>query len=1082
MKKGARRDKRRAAAHRLDIEAVGLVVLTIGAFLAGVLVPQLPSGELGRTVRTALTGRLGVGAYALPLPFLVLGALFLVRRSPRWWVRATLGYLLLVAGAWGVIAAAWPGAAGAWGLGLRERLGGAWGALAAVPAVVIASIGVDLLAGWPPTRLLRAALAAVVTGMKRTWRWLVTTREAARRRAAFQADVALARRALTELGRDLEALAELYPGSRELENWQGDVAESRARLGEATLAVLREVRADLAAWQSAVAGFAKDRAADLALQVDSEQARPPAGDDPFGARATTFEVWAADVKRQLADPIAQRGRAADAFDRLRKTLLLEGTALLERNRRLARERDLDKRALKGMSPRQLAGASQGHQRRLAELRAMEAEAEALEAVVTRFGGWRPLLAELGATLEVHQAHPLVADFHSTLASEIESQGRKLLGEREHVLAALRAVTQRAELDAEAAALRAAEERQAAEAAALAGEAFAGEALVYDAPAGPALTADGPAPDAAPPRRAGARWEAALIGDGELPAVDGEGEEGEEHDLMEVAASAEAAAGGAGHEAGTAGRTLGAAAGESGARPDPVAGDGRGRGSRTTSLASDAQAAPTPAAPEVGAIPIQVPPLELLDEPERPSLDPRATARENQERVRQIDDTLASFRLGGRVTSSVRGPSVTRFEVEPAPGEKISRFANLADDLALAMAVGSVRIEAPIPGKSVIGLEVPNAHRELVRFREAVASNSYRRSKARIPIVLGRSIDGDMMVGDLTRMPHLLIAGSTGSGKSVAVNTLISSLLYRFLPTEMRLLMIDPKMVELTPYDGIPHLLRPVVTNPADAAGVLLGTVTHMERRYKMMSKLGAKNLDQYNEKARSLDLPPLPFIAIIIDELADLMITSPKEVESAIMRLAQMARATGMHLILATQRPSVDILTSLIKVNVPARMAFAVSSSHDSRTILDSMGAERLIGMGDMLYYQPGLVKAVRLQGPFVSENEIQRLADFLRRQYFDDDFGEAYGADFDPPPADESTATGLIDWNDDKLRPAAELVINEGQASVSRLQRRLSVGHARAGKLMDSLEALGVVGPHQGSKPRDVLVQIDELPNIFGK
>ena len=451
-------------------------------------------------------------------------------------------------------------------------------------------------------------------------------------------------------------------------------------------------------------------------------------------------------------------------------------------------------------------------------------------------------------------------------------------------------------------------------------------------------------------------------------------------------------------------------------------------------------------------------------------------------MRQIDETLASFRLGGRVTSSVRGPSVTRFEVEPAPGEKISRFANLADDLALAMAVGSVRIEAPIPGKSVIGLEVPNAHRELVRFREAVASNSYRRSKARIPIVLGRSIDGDMMVGDLTRMPHLLIAGSTGSGKSVAVNTLISSLLYRFLPTEMRLLMIDPKMVELTPYDGIPHLLRPVVTNPADAAGVLLGTVTHMERRYKMMSKLGAKNLDQYNEKAKSLDLPPLPFIAIIIDELADLMITSPKEVESAIMRLAQMARATGMHLILATQRPSVDILTSLIKVNVPARMAFAVSSSHDSRTILDSMGAERLIGMGDMLYYQPGLVKAVRLQGPFVSENEIQRLADFLRRQYFDDDFGEAYGADFDPPPADESTATGLIDWNDDKLRPAAELVINEGQASVSRLQRRLSVGHARAGKLMDSLEALGVVGPHQGSKPREVLVTLDELPNVFGK
>jgi len=308
------------------------------------------------------------------------------------------------------------------------------------------------------------------------------------------------------------------------------------------------------------------------------------------------------------------------------------------------------------------------------------------------------------------------------------------------------------------------------------------------------------------------------------------------------------------------------------------------------------------------------------------------------------------------------------------------------------------------------------------------------------------------------------------------------LLYKFLPTELRFLMIDPKMVELTPFDGIPHLLRPVVTNPADAAGVLLGAVSHMERRYQMMSKLGTKNLDQYNQKARNLNLPELPFIVVIIDELADLMITSPKEVESAIMRLAQMARATGMHLILATQRPSVDILTSLIKVNVPARIAFAVSSSHDSRTILDGMGAERLTGLGDMLFYQPGLVKALRLQGPFVSESEIHQLGNFLRRQYFDDEFGEVYGADFDPPLLHDSAASGLVDWNDDKLREAAELVIQEGQASVSRLQRRLSVGHARAGKLMDSLEALGVVGPHTGSKPREVLVASEELPNIFGR
>jgi DNA segregation ATPase FtsK/SpoIIIE, S-DNA-T family len=485
---------------------------------------------------------------------------------------------------------------------------------------------------------------------------------------------------------------------------------------------------------------------------------------------------------------------------------------------------------------------------------------------------------------------------------------------------------------------------------------------------------------------------------------------------------------------------------------------------------------------VGGIPIQLPASDLLDPPEPAREDPGLLAREVRERVAKIDITLNNFKLEGRVVASVRGPSVTRFEVEPAPGEKISRFANLSDDLALAMAVGSVRIEAPIPGKSVIGLEVPNAQRELIRFREAVESLSFRRTKARLPLIVGRSIDGDMIIGDLARMPHLLIAGSTGSGKSVAVNTLIGSLLYRFLPTEMRFLMIDPKMVELTPFDGIPHLIRPVVTNPSDAAGVLLGAVAHMERRYKMMSKIGAKNLDQYNAKAKNLDLPELPFIIIVIDELADLMITSPKEVESAIMRLAQMARATGMHLILATQRPSVDILTSLIKVNVPARMAFAVSSGYDSRTVLDTMGAERLIGLGDMLFYQPGLVKPVRLQGPYVSEAEIAGVAGFLRRQFFEDDFVEAYASDFEPASPDDSDATGYVDWNDDKLRHAAELVINEGQASVSRLQRRLQVGHARAGKLMDSLEALGVVGPHTGSKPREVLIAFEELPNVFGK
>ncbi|WP_147372956.1 DNA translocase FtsK, partial [Calidithermus terrae] len=474
---------------------------------------------------------------------------------------------------------------------------------------------------------------------------------------------------------------------------------------------------------------------------------------------------------------------------------------------------------------------------------------------------------------------------------------------------------------------------------------------------------------------------------------------------------------------------------------------------------------------------------LLDPPEAPRHDPRVLEANTRRLAETIDAALKSFDVEAKVVGWARGPTVTRFELEPAPGEKISRVANLSNDLARALAAGSVRIEAPIPGKSVIGLEVPNAERDVVRYSEGIAGSSFVRSKERLPLVLGKSIDGEIWVRDLAKMPHLLIAGSTGSGKSVAVNTLISSLLFKFLPTELRFLMIDPKMVELTPYEGIPHLIRPVVTNPADAAGVLLGAVAHMERRYKMMSQVGARNLEQFNEKMKAVGEPTLPYLVIVIDELADLMITAPKEVEQAILRLAQMARATGMHLILATQRPSVDILTSLIKVNIPARMAFAVSSGFDSRTILDTVGAERLVGQGDMLFHQPGLPKPVRLQGPYLSEGEVHRLAEFLRQQSFEDAFGEAYGSDFDGPPnlGGEGGGGGEVDFSDPLLRKAAEVVIEEGYASVSRLQRRLSVGHARAGKLVDSLEAMGIVGPHQGSKPREVLITRDQLPEYFG-
>lgn len=489
-------------------------------------------------------------------------------------------------------------------------------------------------------------------------------------------------------------------------------------------------------------------------------------------------------------------------------------------------------------------------------------------------------------------------------------------------------------------------------------------------------------------------------------------------------------------------------------------------------------------PEIGALPVQRPSVDLLDPIPSSTLDTTALDIQARERGRWIDEAFGNFKVNAKVVEFARGPSVTRYEVEPAPGEKIARISSLSNDLARVLAVSGVRVEGNIVGKNVIGLEVPNAERESVHFHATVVNPAFRQSRAKLPLILGKTIDGEIYVGDLAKMPHLLIAGSTGSGKSVCVNVLISSLLFRYLPQELRFIMIDPKMVELTPYDGIPHLIRPVVTNPADAAGVLLGCVSHMERRYKMMSQIGAKNLEQYNAKVKQIGEPELPHMVIIIDELADLMITSPKEVESAIMRLAQMARATGMHLMLATQRPSVDILTSLIKVNIPARVAFAVSSGHDSRTILDTMGAERLIGMGDLLFSQPGLGKPMRLQAPYISETETARLTEFLRRQYFEDEFGTAYGADFDGivDLGGPTKSDAKMDFSDPLLRQAAEICIEEGQGSVSRLQRRLAVGHARAGKLMDMLEAMGIVSGNKGSKPRDILIHRDDLPEYFGR
>ena len=965
-----------------DLEALGLVLLAFGIFSGGLLVPALPTGEFGDMLRAGLVERIGLGSYLLPWPLLLLGSLFLLRKSPRSWPRLLAGYLITGLGAWLLAAQLQPALTGSWGEALRARGGGAVGVAGYLGSALIISLGLERIFALPPTAIARALLRAVVQTIRGTAKAIWAWRLKARAKAAFSADVALTRSALKEIDRDLAALRSLYPGSTELDKWRQAVGRTLSTLRRPDPAKLADAEADVRAWRDAVYAFTQDRAGELRQLLRAEGLED-------------FDTWARGSEAQLDEPVGGEIRSAVKLDAIRNTLLLDLTALAERYRRLTRERDLAEHALSDTTPHLLIKAYQAHHLRSAQYKSVTAAARDLTRDAHSLEDWRSLLDDLNA---LHQSHPesgRLHEFDEALAAELESKGREALSQMDgwrHALSTVREELTRTEVEA-------AEPGQEFEEAAW-------EHGAAESGAGSAETAADLAPSDIP---------------ADVPPA-----AAEQGALLEV---------------------------------------------RDADLT-----------PDGGGIPIQRPDLDLLDPAVTGDDDPVAQAREGRERVAKIDETLANFKLQGRVVASVRGPTVTRFEVEPAPGEKISRFAGLSDDLALAMAVGSVRIEAPIPGKSVIGLEVPNAKRELITFREAAEAPGFRRSRERLPLILGKSIDGEMIVADLAKMPHLLIAGSTGSGKSVAVSAIIGSLLFKFLPTELRLLMIDPKMVELTPFDGIPHLLRPVVTNPNDAAGVLLGTVAHMERRYKMMSKIGAKNLDQYNEKARNLDLPVLPFVAVVIDELADLMITSPKEVESAVMRLAQMARATGMHLILATQRPSVDILTSLIKVNVPARMAFAVSSGHDSRTILDTMGAERLIGYGDMLYYQPGLVKPVRLQGPLVSESEISALAGFLRRQYFDDDFVEAYGADFDPPPLDDSSASGLVDWHDDKLRDAAELVINEGQASVSRLQRRLQVGHARAGKLMDSLEALGVVGAHVGSKPREVLVTIDDLPSIFGR
>lgn len=448
-------------------------------------------------------------------------------------------------------------------------------------------------------------------------------------------------------------------------------------------------------------------------------------------------------------------------------------------------------------------------------------------------------------------------------------------------------------------------------------------------------------------------------------------------------------------------------------------------------------------------------------------------------------TLASFGVETRLLDISRGPSVTRYELQPAAGVKISRITGLADDIALNLAAAGVRIEAPIPGKAAVGIEVPNKKSSPVDMHSILSSQTYKTSKSPIIIPLGKDIAGSVQIADLTKMPHLLIAGSTGSGKSVCINSIIISMIFHSSPEEVRLVLIDPKVVELSDYNGIPHLLMPVVTEARKASGALGAQVAEMERRYQLFAANNVREIKSYNRLAEGdATLEKLPYIAIVIDELADLMMVAGKEVEDYICRLAQKARAAGMHLIVATQRPSVDVITGLIKANIPSRVAFAVSSQIDSRTILDGAGAEKLLGMGDMLFMPVGANKPIRIQGTYVKDEEIAAVLEYVKQDTVAQ-YDESMIADMEKMA---STAGGKSaggdaaaqDDHDPMLKTAIEAVIDAGQASTSMLQRRLKLGYARAGRIMDTMEQLHVIGPYEGAKPREVLITRSQYLEMF--
>lgn len=474
---------------------------------------------------------------------------------------------------------------------------------------------------------------------------------------------------------------------------------------------------------------------------------------------------------------------------------------------------------------------------------------------------------------------------------------------------------------------------------------------------------------------------------------------------------------------------------------------------------------------------ELPPSTLLDS--IPSADQSGEYQKIEKNIGVLEQTFKSFGVDAKVVKASLGPAVTKFEIQPAVGVKVSKVVSLTDDIALALAAKDVRMEAPIPGKSLIGIEVPNSTVSTVSFRDIIEAQPSHPDKL-LEVPLGRDISGMVQSADLAKMPHLLIAGSTGSGKSVAINGIISSILMRAKPHEVKLMMIDPKMVELNVYNGIPHLLTPVVTNPRKAAQALQKVVQEMEFRYEKFAAAGVRNISGYNELVIQRNLedgenrPILPFIVVIVDELADLMMVASNEVEDAIIRLAQMARAAGIHMILATQRPSVDVITGIIKANVPSRMAFAVSSGTDSRTIIDSNGAEKLLGRGDMLFLPMGENKPIRVQGAFISDHEVERIVAFVTEQQ-EADYQESM-----MPSEEETTSTGGEAPQDELYEEAKALVVEMQTASISLLQRRFRIGYNRAARLVDELEDHGVIGPSEGSKPRKVFLEpIPEDENI---